>query len=301
MIGRDQLAVRTGLAGLVAIALVPASSGAAPRAHPRAAATGAYDGYLAPASACPGNDAPTLLASEQVSAMLCLIDYARAQNGLPALERPSLLATSASSKADDIVNCDDFSHSACGKPMAAPFEQAGYTADPSAEVGENVAYGEDLLGSPRSIMRAWLESDGHRTNLLDERWREQGVASRKPPALLGLTANTVWVSHFGRRGGGSRITGSDPSAPASALHLAVRPRHARVGRRTAFRFVVTSGAAGARRAVPGARVAFASRRTVTNAHGQAKIVALLRRPGRYRAVASKGATRRTVTVLARTR
>jgi uncharacterized protein YkwD len=286
----------------VAVAVAPAPAGAA---------SGAYDAYLAPASACPGSDVPTLLASEQMSAMLCLIDYARGARGLAALSSSPLLASSAGAKADDIVRCDDFSHTACGRTAEAPFEQSGYISpDVSWTVGENLAFGSDLLGSPRSIMRAWLESDAHRENLFGEQWRDQGVALRKPAALLGITTETVWVSHFGRRdsavaaapaAGNAPGSGSGPAA-ASAMRITVRPARARSGRRTRFRFVVTAGASGAARAVRGAIVSFASRRVRTDARGRATIVAILRRRGRHTAIATKASASRakaTVRVIGR--
>lgn len=286
----------------VAVALTPA---------PAAAASGAYDAYLAPASMCPGNDVPTLLASDQVSSMLCLIDYARAARGLAALSSSPLLAASAAAKADDIVRCNDFSHTACGRSAEAPFEQAGYIRpDESWTVGENLAFGSDLLGSPRSIMRAWLESDEHRENLFGEQWRDQGVALRKPAALLGLTTEAVWVSHFGRResavaaapsAGDAPGSGSSPAA-TTPMRISVRPARARSGRRTRFRFVVTVLASGAAEAVRGATVTFASRRARTDARGRATIVTVLRRRGRYRAVATKppsGRARVTVQVIGR--
>jgi uncharacterized protein YkwD len=279
---------------VAALALAPAPAGGT---------SGAYDSYLAPASACPGNDVPTLLDSDQAAAMLCLVNYARGARGLGALNSSPLLAASAAAKADDIVRCDDFSHTACGRSAEAPFQQAGYiSSDETWTVGENLAFGSDLLGSPRSVMRAWLESDEHRENLFAEQWRDQGVALRKPAALLGLSTETVWVSHFGRRDravAAGPAAGDGPSAgPAAALRVSVRPARARSGRRTRFRFVVTVSGSGAGRAVRGATVSFASRRARTDARGRATIVAVLRRRrGSYRAAATKQPSlRATVTV-----
>lgn len=277
--------------GVALTAAAPAASrtpGSRDVSSPRAA-SGAYDNYLAPASACPGNDSPTLLAAEQDSAMLCLIDYARAARGLGTLARSPLLAWSASIKGDDIVRCDDFSHTACGRPVEAPFAQAGYISPPAEPaVGENIAYGSNVLGSPRSIMRAWLESDGHRENLFDAQWVEHGIAMRKPGAFLSVGNNAVWVSHFGRPR--TAVMSEDAGATPRALRLAVRPAVAKRGKRTRFRFVVTF-AGRARERVAGATVVFAARRARTDSRGRATITALLRRPGRYRAVATKHPSR----------
>ncbi|HUR84050.1 MAG TPA: CAP domain-containing protein [Solirubrobacteraceae bacterium] len=275
----------------LAAVLLAAAAVALPAA-PAHAASGAYDAYLAPPSTCPGSDALTLLASEQVGAMLCLVDYVRATRGVPALARSPMLAESAGAKADDIVRCDEFSHTACGRSVEAPFEQSGYiTSDVSWDVGENLAFGRDLLGSPRSIMRAWLESDGHRENLFAERWADQGVAFRKPSALLGLTAEAVWVSHFGRREevasapGEGTAPSADPAGGAlsASVSVSVSPARARAGRRTRFRFLVKA----ASRPVKRATIAFAKRRATTDARGRATIAVVPRRAGKLRAVVTK--------------
>jgi hypothetical protein len=62
------------------------------------------------------------------------------------------------------VRCDDFSHTACGRSAVAPFEQASYlTPKTTCVTGENLAYEADSVATPRSIMRAWPESDSHRS------------------------------------------------------------------------------------------------------------------------------------------
>ena len=256
---------------------------------PAPAAAQAQSGYaalVAPPSACPGSDVPTILAANQELQMLCLVDFARAASGLPVLTRAPLLAYSAAIKADDIVRCADFSHTACGRDPNAPFEQARYIAPGvTTEVTENLATGSGILGTPRSIMQDWLADEPHRTAMLDSRWRDEGVAMRKPASPLGLTDAAVWVAHFGYRD-------SVPApAVASKLRLTARPARARARRRTAYRFVVTAVVDGVRRPVAGATVKFAERRARTDARGRATIVASIARPRAVRALAFIGALR----------
>lgn len=56
--------------------------------------------------------------------------------------------------------------------------------------GENVAYHS---GRPRAVVRAWMNSPGHRSNILFRKYRITGVAARK--------AGGVWwvVQVFGRK------------------------------------------------------------------------------------------------------
>ena len=44
--------------------------------------------------------------------------------------------------------------------------------------GENIAYG---YWSPTSVMVAWMNSDGHRANILDDRWTHVGIGVHDAP------------------------------------------------------------------------------------------------------------------------
>ena len=80
--------------------------------------------------------------------------------------------------------------------------------------------------------------------------------------------------------------GSEPTVrgpQAAGLKLRAKPRIGVVGRRTRYRFLVTSGG----KPVPGATVRFAGRRTTTGPRGRAAIRVRFRRPGARRARAAK--------------
>ena len=49
-------------------------------------------------------------------------------------------------------------------------------------LGENLAWGTGSLGTPRGAVQAWIESPGHRANILRRTYRELGigVATRRP-------------------------------------------------------------------------------------------------------------------------
>ena len=108
---------------------------------------------------------------------------------------------SAKIKADDIVRCKEFSHTACGATTLSAFERAGYVSPyQSSRYGENLAWGGDVAGSPRGALLGWLESDEHRSNLFRAEWTEQGIALVHAADFRGVAKSSVWVSHFGRRG-----------------------------------------------------------------------------------------------------
>ena len=59
--------------------------------------------------------------------------------------------------------------------------------------------GADAPGAtPRDVLRAWLDSPGHRATLLSARYRDTGVA-RRVASLRGAGRVELWVQHFGRR------------------------------------------------------------------------------------------------------
>ena len=57
------------------------------------------------------------------------------------------------------------------------------------EVGENLAVG---YTSPEDVMVAWMDSDGHRANILHDTYTEMGVAAR-----VALDGQIYWVQEFG--------------------------------------------------------------------------------------------------------
>jgi hypothetical protein len=90
----------------------------------------------------------------------------------------------------------------------------------------------------------------------------------------------------------SPLVSQRPAAPR--LRLAVSPRAARAGQRTAFRFRVTDTL---RRPVAGALVRFAGRRLRTGPRGRARVALAVRRPGRRVARAGKPGFRGARTVV----
>ena len=145
-------------------------------------------------AACPqpGLDSP---ASVQATAMLCLTNAYRAQYGEAPLESDVQLAESATDKTADILHCDSFSHTACGRNFSYWIWQTGYVTDACWKIGENLAWGAGSLGTTDSIFRAWLRSPTHRANVLGE-YTQVGI-STAIGALEGDKGARVWTVHFG--------------------------------------------------------------------------------------------------------
>jgi uncharacterized protein YkwD len=137
-------------------------------------------------------DAP-LTAQEQ--AMDCLVEEAREKWGLSPLADSPPLRDSAIGKGWDLVRCNEFSHTACGREFSYWIGQSGYLSSACWRVGENLAWGVDGQGTVASIFRAWMRSPTHRENILGN-FDETGIELRVGE-LGGLAGVHVWVQHFG--------------------------------------------------------------------------------------------------------
>ncbi len=125
-----------------------------------------------------------------------------------------------------------------------------------------------------------------------ERLRQRRALDR--PRYAVVLSLTGLVSLLGLAGNGTGMTGGTGEASAAAavptagtLRLSVRPGTTQVGVRTRFRIRVTTGVAGAARAVRWARVSFAGRVARTNSRGRVTFVRSLRRAGSYRVRTSR--------------
>ena len=108
---------------------------------------------------------------------LCLINRQRAAHGLAPLHANGPLSRAARGHSQDMVARGYFSHYT--PEGASPFARilrAGYTARRRAcAMGENIAAGTGPLSTPASIVRMWMNSPGHRENILSPAYRDTGV------------------------------------------------------------------------------------------------------------------------------
>ena len=157
-----------------------------------------WDRLLAPQGTCGAQTDRGASVRAQERAMRCLVKFARRSEGVkPLRARGKGLAKAADRKAADILRCGEFSHTACGRPFTFHMRATAYGAG-CYGAGENLAWGSGALGSARSIMRSWLDSDGHRANLLSARFRDHGVGLRTG-RLSGYAGAAVWVHELGYR------------------------------------------------------------------------------------------------------
>ena len=172
-------------------------------------------------------------------ATLCLLNAERASRGLATLKFDRQLQRAALIHGGDMVANGYFAHEGRnGSRPADRIRAAGYLSSGAAwRIGENLAWGTGELSTPRSIMAAWMNSAGHRANILLPAYREIGfgVIAGNPKANDG--AGATFVTEFGvvqratsRRTSGSnaRQASRDRDSSKSAKRRAARKRKARL-------------------------------------------------------------------------
>lgn len=113
----------------------------------------------------PENDKEDMTFAEQV---VKLVNEERAKAGLSALTIDTNVEAAAQVRAREIKQ--SFSHT---RPDGSKFSTALQEQGVSYKgAGENIAWGQK---SPEAVMQAWMNSDGHRANILNAKFTKIGV------------------------------------------------------------------------------------------------------------------------------
>jgi len=116
----------------------------------------------------------------------------RKKYGLPPLKENPRLNVSAELKVQDMFEKQYFAHySPSGEGVKDLVEIAGYEY---IAIGENLALGN--FPNDETLVQGWMDSPGHRANILNPNYQEIGVAVQKGE----FEGRTTWlaVQHFGR-------------------------------------------------------------------------------------------------------
>lgn len=103
-----------------------------------------------------------------------LVNSERAKKGLPALKANWQVSRVARYKSQDMIDRNYFSHTS--PTYGSPFRMLESFGISFSAAGENIAMG---LRTPSEVMRAWMESPGHRANILNPSYNEIGVGLAK--------------------------------------------------------------------------------------------------------------------------
>jgi uncharacterized protein YkwD len=121
-----------------------------------------------------------------VDEILALVNTERSAAGCGPLAIHSALNTAAQGHADDMAANGYFSHtSQDGRSLADRISQAGYSYQTA---GENIARGQP---SATEVMDAWMNSSGHRANILNCSFEDLGVGYTE------ASGGPWWVQNFG--------------------------------------------------------------------------------------------------------
>lgn len=99
-----------------------------------------------------------------------LVNEQRAKNGLSALTLNWELSRVARYKSEDMARNRYFSHTS--PTYGSPFEMIRSFGLSYRSAGENIAYGQR---TPAAVMDAWMNSSGHRANILNSSYTQIGV------------------------------------------------------------------------------------------------------------------------------
>ena len=177
------------------VTLAPATAQARGRTAQRVVAMKASD--------CAGADlvpTPANLGAIR-SATLCPLNVERTQRGRSALRSNGDLGRAAGPYAQAMVDFGFFAHvSPDGTTFVARIKRTAYLARSSGwALGENLAWGEAELGSPASIVDAWMRSAEHKRNILDGRYVEIGVGIAYGTPSGGQEQGATYATEFGTR------------------------------------------------------------------------------------------------------
>jgi uncharacterized protein YkwD len=116
-----------------------------------------------------------------------LTNAERAEAGCGEVETDERLRTSARGHSADMAANDYFDHT--GLDGRSPFDRMRDAGYPDA-AGENIAFG---YRTPADVMEGWMNSDGHRENLLTCSHAAIGVGLAYDPG-----GRPYWTQNFGR-------------------------------------------------------------------------------------------------------
>lgn len=116
-----------------------------------------------------------------------LINAERDKEGLSALEKDEGLTAAATLRAEEISRDGCFSHT-------RPDGSSCFTVIKELDIGDYSVKGENIARgyrTPQTVMSGWMNSEGHRANILNSRYNRVGVGVYKKDNTF------YWIQFFG--------------------------------------------------------------------------------------------------------
>jgi len=170
---------------LLALGAPPAASAAAPR--------------CANANLMPAQDNLPAIRD----ATLCLLNVERTSRGLRKLKSNPQLRRSAQRFSVMMVQQNFFDHVSPGGSTLLSRVRRGtdYLAGAlNYALGENIAWGSGHYATPAETVVGWMNSAGHRRNILNRKFHHIGIGiATGAPANAGSMPAATYTTHFGFR------------------------------------------------------------------------------------------------------
>lgn len=122
----------------------------------------------------------------QENEVVKLVNAERSKRGLAPLKQNWQLSRVARYKSQDMINKGYFSHTS--PTYGSPFQMMEAFGVKFTAAGENIAYGQK---TPSEVMNAWMNSPGHRSNILSSSYQEIGVGLAKDKS-----GRSYWTQMF---------------------------------------------------------------------------------------------------------
>lgn len=135
-----------------------------------------------------GNTASTSSFRAFQKQVIDLVNKERASAGLSALAENNDLNNVATLKSEDMVKLNYFSHTS--PTYGSPFDMMTQFNIHYTAAGENIAYGQS---TPEEVMNGWMNSAGHRANILNTNFTQIGVGIAQK-----ANGQYVWTQEFSR-------------------------------------------------------------------------------------------------------
>lgn len=139
------------------------------------------------------------------AATRCLINQERTRVGRKTLAASVALNVPAQSFAQQMVKGSFFDHvgPTGGSVVLRVKRQSNYLTKRTSRyaIGENIGWGSEELAAPLETVKSWMESSGHRRNILDRRYRDIGIGvAVGAPEDVGDASAATYTTVFGHRG-----------------------------------------------------------------------------------------------------
>ena len=123
--------------------------------------------------------------SNYANQVLTLVNSERSKAGLKPLKLNATLTKSAQAKSQDMHDKKYFDHNS--PTYGTPFQMMSKFGYKYSYAGENIAMGQK---TPKEVMDAWMNSAGHKANILNSNYTEIGIGY--------VADGNYWTQQFGK-------------------------------------------------------------------------------------------------------